>query len=49
MLQARNNSSVMLQIKVFPFLILTDGDVWNFYLAMAPGAPQAANSPLRRS
>ncbi len=24
-----------------PFLILTDGDVWNFYLAMAPGAPQA--------
>ena len=22
-----------------PFLVLTDGDVWNFYLAMAPGTP----------
>lgn len=22
-----------------PFLVLTDGDVWNFYLAMAPGMP----------
>ena len=25
--------------KGVPFLILTDGDIWDFYLAMAAGAP----------